>query len=485
MARLFVVLMAGALAVITTAAASVTPRPPPPCCDQHRPPPDKRLFSSSAVEAVIASFGPRFLDNNISRLFENGFPNCLDTTVTVAAGKDRTDSFVITGDIHAMWLRDSTNQVLPYVAFAASDPPLQDLLCGVIRRQARMVGVNRYANAFNYDLSGNGHNDDALTLKPAVTYCARGQVFENKYELDSLVNVLKLANSYYNATNDASCFKDDDWLPAIEIILDTITVQQAGTDEDFDDPAYTFSRQTTVATDTLLNGNRGSPARRTGMSKSYFRASDDANTFPFSVPANAYATVELARLTRLLDIMGQTALSARASALSGQIKAGIDSFGVIEKDGKRFFAYEVDGFGSAYFMDDANIPSLLALPYLGFVSKSDPTYLETRKRVLSNATNPYFFQGKAAEGVGGPHVGTNFIWPMSIIMRALTSDDDAEIAQCLAILARTHADKYFMHESFHKDNSMDYTRTWFSWANSLFADLILTLARERPHLIFK
>lgn len=87
----------------------------------------------------------------------------------------------------------------------------------------------------------------------------------------------------------------------------------------------------------------------------------------------------------------------------------------------KVFAFEVDGFGSAYFMDDANIPSLLSLPYLGYVDKNDPIYKNTRKFVLSEY-NPYFFKGEAGEGIGGPHVGPGYIWPMSIIMRVYTSD---------------------------------------------------------------
>jgi len=270
----------------------------------------------------------------------------------------------------------------------------------------------------------------------------------------------------------------------VEAILDTINVQQAGTDEDFDSPAYTFKRQTDVASDTLINKGRGVPAKRCGMSKSYFRGSDDATRLPFNVPANAFAVVELERVVTLLDALGYSTLAITAQALAAEINESILTHGVIQGSQGAYFAYEVDGFGSNYFMDDANIPSLLSLPYLGYVEQDNPVYLQTRKMVLSNR-NPWFFKGSAGEGVGGPHQGTSMIWPMAIIMRALTSTDDDEIVDCLNMLASTNADMFFMHESFHRNNARDFTRPWFSWANSLFGQLIIKLAEERPHLIFK
>ena len=508
----------------STAALGADPYPTP-ACNGSRVPPAQRRFNSSVVEALIASYKPRFSEPNISKLFENALPNCLDTTVTRADAAAR-DTFVITGDIDAMWLRDSTNQLLPYVPLAARDEELAGLVCGAVRRQAALVLTNRYANAFNPEPSSAGHKDDAVATKPKVPYCDGGAVFENKYELDSLVNVLKLANEYWNATADLSCFREEKappppphananasnstWLSAVAAILDTIAVQQAGTDEDFDDPSYTFQRTTNVATDTLLNAGRGVPARRTGMSKSYFRPSDDATTLPFFVPANAYAVVELRQLSAAGGVLAALAagagggsepgvaavLSKQAAALGAEIDAGIKEHAIVipaaaagaaasSAPSSPHYAYEVDGFGSYYFMDDANVPSLLALPYLGYVAKDDPIYLATRKRVLSNLTNPWFFAGSAGEGVGGPHQGTNMVWPMSIIMRALTSDDDDEISECLALLARTHDDTFFIHESFNRNDASKFTRRWFSWANSLFGTLIITLARERPHLIFK
>jgi meiotically up-regulated gene 157 (Mug157) protein len=100
-----------------------------------------------------------------------------------------------------------------------------------------------------------------------------------------------------------------------------------------------------------------------------------------------------------------------------------------------------------------------------------------------STSNPYFFKGSAAEGIGGPHVGLDMIWPMSIIMCALTSTDQEEIRQCLRWLKTTHADTGFIHEAFNKDNPAQFTRSWFAWANSLFGELIVKLSRERPSLL--
>eukprot|EP00658_Telonema_sp_P-2_P023021 TRINITY_DN19224_c0_g2_i4.p1 TRINITY_DN19224_c0_g2~~TRINITY_DN19224_c0_g2_i4.p1 ORF type:complete len:403 (-),score=42.12 TRINITY_DN19224_c0_g2_i4:11-1219(-) len=399
-----------------------------------------------------------------------------------------TDSFVITGDIPAMWLRDSTNQVLPYIPFANQDAGLQELVCGLIRRQARQVSTNRYANAFNMDPSPAGHHTDTVTTQPQVCWGQSGYVYENKYELDSLVNVLQLSNQYYNSTKDMSCFQGDPtWLSAVTDILETLRVQQVGTDESFTDPPYTFQRLTEVWTDTLMNRGHGAPGRRTGMSKTYFRPSDDASTFPFNVAANAFAVVQLRRLGEPGAVLAQLnhTLAREARALADEIDAGIHAHGIVHPAGGRpYFAYEVDGFGSCYFMDDANIPSLLSLPYLGYVSKDDPVYLETRRRLLSTEKNPWYFEGTAGKGIGGPHQGTGMIWPMAVIMQALTSRDESEISACLEMLESTHADMFYMHESFNKDDQFHFTRPWFSWANSLFGELMLTLAHERPHLIF-
>jgi meiotically up-regulated gene 157 (Mug157) protein len=257
-------------------------------------------------------------------------------------------------------------------------------------------------------------------------------------------------------------------------------------------PTYQFQRQASEPTDTLLHGV-GHPAAETGMVKSAFRPSDDATTLPFLVPANAMAVVELRRTTNIVQALigggdsissefGESYLNGLANDITSiayTINAGIQKYGigVHPLTGNEQYAYEVDGYGNMYYADDANVPSLLSLPYLGYVNATDPIYINTRNFVLSS-NNPWYFSGKAGAGVGGPHVGLNSIWPMSIIIQALTSTDSEEITNCVELLVDSTANTGLMHESFNKDDVCSYTRPWFAWANSLFGELVLKLYDE-------
>lgn len=453
-----------------------------------RPSPELRTFRSSSVDAVVEELYPQ-LKEGVAELFHNCFPNTLDTTVQqhdAGSARRQPDSFVITGDIPAMWLRDSTNQVLPYLPFAAEDAPLRRLLCGLVHAQARGVRYDPYANAFNYNETsapgGGNHQDD--DRRPPMTT----RVWEGKYELDSLAAFLKLSAAYHEHTLDDACF-DSEWRDAVVAAVDTIEREQQSTDED--QAAgwwYIFRRETPQATDTLMQWGVGPPAARTGMSKSQFRGSDDAQTLPFHVPANAMASVELRRVAALLTRLSDAAPrrrawrrdAERAERLGAAIDAGIRAHGVMP-DGS--WAFEVDGFGSQYFMDDANVPSLLALPWLGYCSADDATYLATRQKVLTRATNPFYFSGPRGAAVGGPHVGYNMAWPMAIISQALTSLDEVEIVHCLDMLVQSSAGTGFLHETFNVTDEYDFTREWFAWVNTYFGQLVLQLVHERPHLV--
>jgi meiotically up-regulated gene 157 (Mug157) protein len=442
----------------------------------RRPLPGGRRFTSDAVDQTLATVSAQIADAELAWLFGNCFANTLDTTVTFTPNLDgRPDTFVITGDIDAMWLRDSTWQVWPYLPLVREDARLRQLFQGLIRRQAACVRLDPYANAFYASPDRVGEwQADHTAMQPGT--------HERKYELDSLCAVLHLACGYYRQTRDASMF-DAAWLEAMALIVATIRREQAGSDEQPASP-YRFQRNTITATDTLANSGAGNPWRRTGMSRCAFRPSDDATVFQFLIPANAFAAASLKNLAEVLHQAGLAPdLQAEAAALAGEIDEGIRQHGVVAhpKFG-RILAYEVDGFGSACLMDDANVPSLLALPSLGYCPIDDPLYQATRAFVLSPA-NPYFFRGTCAEGIGGPHVGPGHIWPMSIALRALTSRSDAEILQCLRWLKGTHAGTGFMHESFWKDNAGQFSRKWFAWANTVFGELICHLHRTRPHLL--
>ena len=295
--------------------------------------------------------------------------------------------------------------------------------------------------------------------------------------------MLRLSIGYFDATGDASPF-DDDWRRAAQLAIETMIVEQRGSDELPASP-YRFARRTERATDTLpLAGGHPYPHRRCGMSRSPFRPSDDACVFSLPVAANAMAVTCLTGVARILTAMGKfEPTAAGATKLAAEIDSAIRQFGVREHPRHgQIYAYEVDGFGSALFMDDANVPSLLSLPYLGYCDRADPLYQRTRKFILS-ADNPFYCTGRAGRGVGGPHVGPGWIWPIAVIIQAMTSTDDAEIIDCLRLLKTTHAGTGFMHESFWKDDAAKFSRHWFAWANTLFGELMLTLMKTRPQLL--
>ena len=440
----------------------------------QRPPKAKRRFTSKAVEAEIARVKAKIGDPELAWLFENCYPNTLDTTVFAGQAGGKPDTFVITGDIDAMWLRDSSAQLQTYVHLTGKDPELRRLFHGAIQRQARCILIDPYANAYTHDPNAKSNLpaiDDLTDMKPGVA--------ERKWEIDSLCYPMRLAHGYWTNTRDKAPF-DDIWAQAMRTAVDTLRVQQrkAGPGP------YHFQRVDKSPTETLMFGGYGAPTRKVGLIHSGFRPSDDACRYPFLIPSNLFAVSALRMLAAVLrDTRNDSAFARDCEALASEVEAALNAHGKMS-DGKggEVWAYEVDGYGNAIFMDDANVPSLSALPLLGSADRNDPLYRRTADLAWSER-NPYFFKGAAAEGIGGPHIGMDMVWPMSIITRGLMSDDDAEIRQCLKWLKTTHGGTGFMHESFHKDDPANFTRSWFAWANGLFGDLILDLERRKPALI--
>jgi len=438
--------------------------------DSRRPPAGERRFTSPAIERAIERTRSAIGDPELAWLFENCFPNTLDTTVDAGTRDGQPDTFVITGDIEAMWLRDSSAQVWPYLRFAGEDDTLRRLLEGVIRRQTWCILVDPYANAFNKGPGESPWKDDLTEMKP--------ELHERKWEVDSLCYPIRLAHGYWRATGDTAPF-DAEWREAMRLVVRTFRVQQRKEGKG----PYKFQRVTGWQTDTVAGSGYGNPIRPVGLIVSIFRPSDDATIFPFLVPSNHFAVVALRQLAELhAAVAGDAPFEAECRALADEVAEALRAHAVVEHFGETMIPYEVDGFGNRLFMDDANVPSLLALPYLGCCDPTDPLYRRTRALVLSDR-NPYFFRGAAGAGVGGPHAGMDMIWPLGVIMRALTSTDDREIADCLRLLRDTHAGTGFMHESFHKDDPSNFTRKWFAWANTLFGELILRVHDERPHLL--
>jgi hypothetical protein len=234
----------------------------------------------------------------------------------------------------------------------------------------------------------------------------------------------------------------------------------------------------------LRNHGKGMPVNFTGMTWAGFRPSDDACRFGYNIPGNAFAVVTLREMAQMAEIVfHDRVLQKKAMDLAEEIDYGIQTYGVIDHPRHgRIFAYETDGFGHYHLMDDANVPSLLSLPYLGYCAKDDPLYRATRRFVLSQ-DNPYYYAGKRAAGIGSPHTPDRHVWPISLVMQALTSDDEQEIATVLQTLTTCDGGTGFMHESFHVDDPGQYTRAWFAWANSLFGELVVDLMKHRPHLL--
>jgi hypothetical protein len=431
-----------------------------------------RRFTSTAVEKTIEQVQSSIGNKELAWMFGNCFPNTLDTTVEFEMINGRPDTYVITGDIDAMWLRDSTAQVWPYLPLMQEDRPLQQLIAGVINRQTHCILKDPYANAFYKDETKRGEwKDDVTDMKPGV--------HERKWEIDSLCYPIRLAYGYWKETNDTSPF-DSDWHQAIRLTLQTFREQQRKTGRG----PYSFMRRTEIATDTVPGRGYGNPAKPVGLIYSIFRPSDDATIFPFLVPSNFFAVISLRQAAEMVNkLRSDGELAGQCLAMADEVEKALREHAIVDHpEGGRIYAFEVDAYGNYYCTDDGNIPSLLSLPYLGAVKQNERIYQRTR-RLLCSADNPYWCIGSAATGLGGPHVGVDMIWPLGVIIQGLTADSDREIKHCLDTLQATHAGTGFMHEAFHKDDPKKFTRSWFAWANTIFGEFVLKTFHERPKLL--
>lgn len=398
--------------------------------------------------------------DKLSLLFEKCYANTLYTTVrTLANG----DTYVITGDIPAMWLRDSAAQMRPYLIPAKKDPVLAELIAGLVRRQFFYINIDPYANAFNESPNGACWDSDDMGRNDWL--------WERKYEVDSLCYPIQLAYLLWKSTGCTSQFNEE-FQRGTEKILQTFRCEQ----NHEENSPYRFVRKNTVATDTLSRNGKGAPVKgNVGLTWSGFRPSDDACTYGYLIPSNMFAAVVLGYLEEIEEtVYHNKKMRAEAACLRQQIEEGIAQYGIIETEGfGKIYAYEVDGFGQYCLMDDANIPSLLSLPYLGY--QGDSEIMQNTRRFILSEANPYYFQGKFARGIGSPHTPVNHVWHLSLIMQGMTSADEKEKEDILRMLSETDAGTGLMHESVHVDNPERYTREWFSWANALFCEWILGL----------
>lgn len=399
------------------------------------------------------------VSDKIKKMFETAINNTFTTTIKIT---ERDDAFVITGDIEAMWLRDSAGQIRPL--FYIDSKEANELIKKVLKRQWFSIEKDTYANAFNETASGREWNKYDITDH-------NPWVWERKYELDSLAYIMQIAHLYYEKTKDESFF-DEEFLRVLKKVVDQIELEQ-----DHSKSPYYFERPEAWApTDTLRGGQEGTPVGYTGMSWSGFRPSDDSCIYQYLVPANAFTVVSLRRLALALSEMNSVKdkdLIAKMEELANEIDNGIKNFALMELNGHgQVLAYEVDGLGNQLFMDDANVPSLLSLAYLEYFDNEDKLYKATRNAVLSSE-NPLYFEGEFAKGIGSNHTPEDYIWHIALSIQAMTTNDTKEIEKILEYFERTDAGTNLLHEGFHKDNPEEYTRDWFSWSNSLFCEAVL------------
>ena len=394
----------------------------------------------------------------LEKLYRNCYPNTLETTAEIMPDGS---TFLYTGDIPAMWLRDSTAQVTHYLPLTKDDPEIRSIIRGLIVRQLACIRIDPYANAFNIESNGHGHTEDVPKNDPWV--------WERKYEIDSLCYPFRLAYLYCKQSGDTSII-DEDFIATSKTVVDLWITEQ----HHFEKSPYTFQRFNTRWIDTLHNGGKGYPVNFTGMTWSGFRPSDDSCTFGYLIASNMFASVVLKYIDELLTEQGfdDEEILTKIRNLREEIEYGIRTYGTcLHPKYGRIFACETDGFGNYVLADDANVPSLLSAPYLGYCDVNDPVYVNTRRFILSS-DNPFFFSGKEGAGVGSPHTPKNFIWHIALSMQGLTSTDPEEIKALIDLLVATDADTGYMHEGFNADDASDFTRPWFAWSNSIFAEFV-------------
>ena len=412
----------------------------------------------SDLHSEVEAFEARISDPLLKKVFHKAFFNTILTTVFF---EEDGSAFVITGDIPAMWLRDSAAQVMQYLFFAKTCPSVRELIKALLKKQFTFILIDPYANAFNREANGKGHTSDIPKNSPWV--------WERKFELDSLCYPLWLAARYYAETGDDTIF-DSLFFKAFDLILTTFRNEQQHKEYS---PYYHERRDRSRE----LWCGKGAPVSECGLVWSGYRPSDDCCTYNYYIPGNMFICTVLTKLLPYLREHGENKRATVAEELVGRIKAALDRYATTEADGKKISALETDGLGHHNVMDDANIPNLLAIPDYEYPFADEEVYQNTRRYMLSEA-NPYFYRGKAITGIGSPHTPENYVWPLSLIVQALTSDDPEEIRSCVHMVASSTGGTYYIHEGVHKDNAKIYTRPWFAWANSLFAYLVLKKQKE-------
>lgn len=437
-----------------------------------RPAAGQRRFQSPAVEQAILAFQQQAKNPELGWLFGNCFANALDNNVAPTTRGGRPDTFVRLGSLEAMSLRDSTIQVWPYLALVTRDAALRQLVAGVINRQTQCILLDPYANAFYADQTQVGEwQHDRTTVRAGVQ--------EHKWGLDSLCHPIRLGYHYWKITGDEQPF-DKQWREAIRLTVHTFREQQrqAGPGP------YHFQRPTADALDTQALAGYGYPARPGGLIASAFRPSGAATLLPFHVPGNFFAVASLRQAALMLyDIAHELAGYNELMALADEIGVALRQQALFtHPELGPVYAGEVDGYGGRAVFDEATVPSLLSLPYLGARPLNDPIYQQTRRLSLSPA-NPFFYQGQAAAGTGSPCTGPGQLWPAGLALRGLTSLDDAEIRACVQALTAAQAGTGYLPQSFQQDDFRRAAHPQSAEANALAGEFLWKVYQERRHLL--
>lgn len=426
---------------------------------------DHAVCDNSELTKIISEEVELFIkDSNVSEKIKTMFRKCMLNTITTTLVQKEDSAFIITGDIPAMWLRDSAGQLRAFLNLPDKTGKISKVISDVIKQQFKYIVIDPYSNAFNIEANNNCWTDiDKSNFKNPWAW-------ERKYELDSLCFPVELSYLYWKRTGNNDIF-DNTYLKAIKNILMVFETEQYHHEKS----DYYFIRDNGIEQDTVCNNGLGNPVGYTGMIWSAFRPSDDACNYGYLIPSNMFAVVILKYLVEIIkeNYIEESILIKRCEKLILDIEGGIEKYGIINHPilGD-IYAYEVDGLGNYNLMDDAGIPSLLSLPYIKYCEAENYIYQNTRKFSLSKY-NPHYFEGDHAKGLGSPHTPDGYVWHIGMSIQGLTSIDEDEREEILAMFERTDANTNLTHEGFLANNPDIYTRDWFSWSNSVFCEFII------------
>ena len=437
---------------------------------------------SKSIEEHLIKNSQKIPSQKLFQLFSSCYRFTLETKILYSLYKEE-DAFIYSTNLPVMWPSQACMQIYPYIRHCSNDKDLSKLITSIFNRMLKYILLDPFANAFvlkNTVVSPfMGDVTFKKTTENKFMHSMGGEVWERKFCLNSLIFPLFIMCKYNSITKDFS-FINELFFKALIEVIKVIKNELRDTDEENcnDGPQYFFQRNTHESFDTL----------HFGRGKSYFRCSEDMCLFPYNIPENALAYVTFKSLKSMLENfqknMKYNSLILELENISNNLYKGINQYGIIkdQETGEKFFAYEIDGYGNYYFMDEPRYPSLLSLPFFGFCDYNDEIYLNTRKRILSRK-NPYYIVGKCGEGESSAHSFRHYNGTLFTIMRALTSEDKKEMNDCLSILEKSSNGINYLHEYFDINDFNFFVNASFPYANSFFCVLIDNLLEKHPDIL--